>query len=112
MVQEAKLREFNQCMCRDIILYDVLFNDQYEVFQFEFPIKLYKWLKRLIEAPKNQNWQNKMVHWVAINLAALHRVDHQVSHAVYFQGVNLVEGYIVEFAVENNQSLSKEEATF
>ena len=42
-------------------------------------------------------------------LASLQRLDYPVTRAIDFWVTTMIEGYIIEFAAENHQSLSWEE---
>jgi hypothetical protein len=42
----------------------------------------------------------------------LHRLDHQITRAVDFWVNTTLEGYIIDFAVENHQSFSRAEEYF
>jgi hypothetical protein len=62
--------------------------------------------------PEFKDHVKKIFNWTIEQLATLHKLDHQISRAVDFWVQTTLEGYIIEFSIENHQYFSKEEAIF
>jgi hypothetical protein len=91
---------------RDFVFYSERSSDQYEIFWVKFLEELFHWVDRLQEAPEFKEHVKKICTWDTEKLAELHRLDHQITRAVDFWVDTTLEGYIIEFAVENHQYFS------
>jgi hypothetical protein len=97
---------------KDAVYYSEPTNDQYEIFWIWFPEEVFQWLDRLQEAPEFKDRVKRRLHWNVAQLVSLHRLDHLICRVVYFWVKTMLDGYIIEFFVENHQSFLKEEVVF
>jgi hypothetical protein len=79
---------------------------QGRLFRVKFPEEYFHSIDRLQEALEFQERVKKTYAWDTENIAALHRLDSLVTRAIDFWVNTTLEGYIIEFAVENHQSFS------
>ena len=47
-------------------------------------------------------------NYIDENLVSLHRLNHRISHAMYFWVQTILEGYIIEFDAENHQAFGND----
>jgi hypothetical protein len=74
--------------------------------------ELFHFIDRLQEAPEFQESIKKRCTWDTDKITSLHQLDHQITRAVDFWVNMTLEGYIIEFTVENHQYFSQEEEIF
>jgi hypothetical protein len=110
--KEAELRGKSVKDTREVVFYSERSSDQYEIFWVKFLEELFHWIDRLQEAPEFQERVKKTCAWDTENITTLHRLDHPVMRAIDFWVNTTLEGYIIEFAAENHQYFSWEEAGF
>ena len=97
---------------KDQVLFFESASDLYKIFWGKFLEELYNWLRRL-QVKTLQGGQRKVCRkWTHVNLVALHQLDTDLTRAVDFWVQSTLEGYIMEFAAQCQQSFSKVEDIF
>ena len=102
---EAKEKEFakeenrNPRLSAEDWLQRYLFTDSHEIFFATFPFELHAWVLRLAESDTSTH-SDRPVEW---NSEVIHRLkwsDNFVSCAIDFWLNSLLEGFVIEFAVD------------
>jgi hypothetical protein len=104
--KEAELRGKSVKDTRAVVFYLERSSEQYEIFWVKLPEELFHWINRLQEAPEFQERAKRIYTWDTEKIEALHQLDCPVTRTIDFWVKTTLEGYIIEFAVENHQSFS------
>ena len=90
---------------------EYIYFDIHEVFFTEFPIVLHEWL--LILDRRQTNLQRReAVDWSDQLMREVTSVSNTISRVVDFWFDSILQGYIIEFAVEAITSYSEAERNF
>ena len=88
-----------------------IYSDIHEIFFAEFPILLHEWLSRL--ATKQTNLQRReTMEWNDQLVREVTSVSNTISRAVDFWDNSILQGYIIELAVDTITSYSEVERNF
>ena len=88
-----------------------IYFDIHEIFFAEFPIVLHEWLSRL-ETRQTNFQRREAVGWSAQLIHKVTSVSNPISRAIDFWVDSILQGYIIEFAVETITSYSEAESNF
>jgi len=78
--------------------------DQYEILWCKFPKEIYNWLNILRHKVWIRCHGRIIKNWNTDNLATLHRLYIKITKVVDYWVQPTLEGYIIEFVMENHYS--------
>ena len=88
-----------------------IFTVLHEIFFTTFPSELHAWLSRLAEN-KTSTRSDRPTEWTLEAIHRLKRTDYSISRAVDFYLNSLLEGFVIEFAVDTLKAYNEAERYF
>ena len=88
-----------------------LFTDLHEIFFATFPSELHAWLSRLADS-ETSTLSDRPTEWTPELIQRLERTNNFVSRIVDFWLNSVLEGFVIEFAVDMLKAYSEVERYF